>query len=122
MEKVTYESLKEVFGSVYLPWYDTEYKEYGGVDEDTLAQAFFEFITYGAYNEIDLKLKEAGLEHITQEGGGEGGTEDCYTILKYKGEFYKLTYWYRSHHGFDGLEDSDFIKVKPRETVVTVYD
>lgn len=120
MEKVTYGSLKEVFGSVYGPWYGDNYNEWG---EDVVEDGFRQYVIYDIYDpEIKSQLKDLGLEFVEKDGGGEGGTEDCYTIIKYKGEFYKLTYWYRSHHGYDGFEDSDFVKVTPKKIEVTVYE
>ena len=61
------------------------------------------------------------FEFIEQEGGGEGGAEYCYTVFKWKGTFYKVTYNYYSHHGFD-FDCSEIYRVTPKEKTVTVYE
>jgi len=124
MEKVTQKSLKELFSPIYLEWVHNEYSNESWYDpdesEEYVDEGWREFILGGDSN-IKESLKTVDLELITSEGGGEGGTEDCFTIIKYKDEFYKLTYWYRSHHGYDGLEDDDFVKVTPKKIEVIVY-
>ena len=65
----------------------------------------------------------AGIEVIAQDGGGEGGAEDCYAIIKFEGNFYKFEYYYRSHDGyyFSSVKDT-FKQVFPKEKLVTVYE
>jgi hypothetical protein len=62
-----------------------------------------------------------GFEFIEQDGGGEGGAEDCYSIVKVDGVFYKVTYAYYSHHGFE-TDYAGVFKVTPREKTITVYE
>lgn len=61
------------------------------------------------------------VEFIEQEGGGEGGAEDCYTVIKLDGVFYKILYYYYSHHGFD-TEYAEVMVVTPKEKLITVYE
>ena len=62
------------------------------------------------------------FEHIEQEGGGEGGTEWCHSVFKWKGKYYMMNYSYYSHNGceFDGAIDG-IQEVTPTEKTVTVY-
>lgn len=62
-----------------------------------------------------------GLDVIEQDSGGEGGGESCYTILKWKDVFYKVTYSYYSYEGFE-FDYAQWYIVTPKETIVTVYD
>ena len=61
------------------------------------------------------------FEHIQHEGGGEGGAQDCESVIKVDGEFYMITYSYFSYDGFDWRYAEAF-KVSPKEKVVTVYE
>jgi hypothetical protein len=61
------------------------------------------------------------FESLEQDGGGEGGTEHCEFIFKWKGEIYRLTYRYYSHHGYD-FDYAEMATVKPVEKMVTVYE
>ncbi len=62
------------------------------------------------------------IEVIEQAGGGEGGSEYCYAILKWKDSFFKVEYSYYSFEGFnyDDIFES-MIEVKPKEKTITVY-
>jgi len=117
MEKLSYEFVKDLFDSVYSPWYK---KKYGVSEVDE--PGFEEYLKCGPYpKEIKSLIEEVGLEFVDQQGGWENGSRDCFTIIKYNGEFYKTTYWYASHHGFDGL-GNDFVKVKPKTIEKIVYE
>jgi len=62
-------------------------------------------------------------EHIEQAGGGEGGTEDCYGIIKFKDKYYKTEWRYFSHYGFDYCGAMSYIKeVTPKQKTITVYE
>ena len=63
-----------------------------------------------------------GFKHITQDGGGEGGTEYCYSIFSWKDVTYKMEYSYYSYHGcdFDGAIDT-IREVRPAEETITVW-
>lgn len=68
-------------------------------------------------------LGENGLiiENIETEGGGEGGSEYCYTIVKVNEDFYKIEYSYYSYEGFE-LSDASMTKVYPKQKTITVYE
>ena len=70
---------------------------------------------------IYIKPSEIGAEHIHQEGGGEGGSEYCETIFKWKGKIYKMVYSYYSYHGFD-VDCASLYEVEPVQKTVTVYE
>lgn len=63
-----------------------------------------------------------GYEHLEQEGGGEGGAEDCHGVFKLGDKYYKASYRYYSHHGhdYDDIE-STLHEVTPSEVTITVY-
>ena len=61
------------------------------------------------------------VEFIEQGGGGEGGAENCYSVIKVDGIFYKVFYNYYSHDGFN-TECAKVRVVQPKEKLVTVYE
>lgn len=61
------------------------------------------------------------VEHIGQEGGGEGGSEYCYAVIKVGDKFYKIEYSYYSHQGYD-TDDAELVEVFPKQKTVTVYE
>lgn len=61
------------------------------------------------------------VEFIEQEGGGEGGAEDCYSVIRVDGVFYKVFYNYYSHDGFN-TEYAEVRVVQPKEKLITVYE
>lgn len=65
--------------------------------------------------------KEVEVEHIEQEGGGEGGGEYCYTVLKLGNNFYKVEYNYYSHQGYD-TDCAALYEVTPKQQTITVYE
>ena len=60
--------------------------------------------------------------HIAQEGGGEGGAEDCYAVFQWKDKFYRVDYNYYSYHGYENLHMENIYEVKPVEKTVTSYE
>ena len=80
----------------------------------------------GAITEMLLEYwNEDNYLVIEQDGGGEGGSEDCYTIIKFEETYYRFDYKYYSHDGFQ-LEYSDlsYINVRevmPKQVMVTEY-
>lgn len=70
----------------------------------------------------DKKLEAYGFEHIATEGGGEGGGEYCYGIIKFKDKYYKAEWSYYSYNGCDYDYIVNTIKeVKPKEKTIIVY-
>ena len=69
--------------------------------------------------------KTSNFEIVEQDGGGEGGSEDCYTIIKFNETYYRFDYKYYSSEGFqlglDDLDNIDVYEVVPRAVVVTQY-
>ena len=62
-------------------------------------------------------------KHILQEGGGEGGTEYCFGIFKWKDHYFKVEWSYYSYEGYmtDGAFNT-LREVFPKQVQVTVYD
>ena len=85
---------------------------------------FYTFLIEPNYINECVFVDNSGVEHptkfIEQEGGGEGGSEYCHTVLQIGDEFYKFDYRYYSHHGFDDFEKAT--KVEPKQKVITVYE
>lgn len=68
-------------------------------------------------------LKEWDYEHISTEGGGEGGSEYCTAIFSLKGQAIKTEYNYYSHHGYDYDDIVYTMKaVTPTVKEVVVYE
>lgn len=87
-------------------------------DEDIFKGDYSEYAEH-----MDKVLEEFGYEHLDQEGGGEGGAENCYGVFKLKGKIYKSEYGYRSYVGYyydDILED--LREVQPVQKTITVYE
>lgn len=106
-------------------------KEFKEIFED-FGYEHFEFFTegysldidYSGLNEAQIEwLRNHNYEFVEQDGGGEGGTEHCYCIIKLDGRYFKFEYSYQSYSGY---YYDDFVysmrEVKPRKVEVTVYD
>lgn len=61
------------------------------------------------------------IEFVEQDGGGEGGAEDCYTVLKVLDGYIKIEYSYHSYSGFN-FDYATVKPVKPVERMVTFYE
>lgn len=66
---------------------------------------------------------EFELTNIERDGGGEGGGEYCYGVIKLGEEYYKAEWTYYSYQGedFDDIE-STITQVSPRKKTITVYE
>src|SRR5574344_208210 len=69
---------------------------------------FYMFLLEPNYANRCVFVDNSGVEHqikfIEQDGGGEGGSEYCHTVLQIGDEFYKFEYRYYSHHGYDDFD------------------
>lgn len=65
--------------------------------------------------------KDNKYELIEQEGGGEGGSEWCYSVLKFGDNIYRIDFGYRSHHGYE-FRGAKIREVKPVKKTITVYE
>lgn len=85
------------------------------------AGSYFEFVDFllGDYDEKEAK--KGNVRHIEQDGGGEGGSEDCYTVFSIGDITYKVTYNYYSHHGFETDYAQAYI-VTPVQRTITAYE
>lgn len=64
---------------------------------------------------------DAGIELLHQSGGGEGGAESCYSVLKVEDKIYKVSYSYYSHHGFE-FDYAEVKEVWAKQKLITVYE
>jgi hypothetical protein len=62
-----------------------------------------------------------GYRFVTQEGGGEGGSEHCYSVFEWQGKFYRADYSYASYDGYD-MDYAKLREVTPTERLVTFYE
>lgn len=71
----------------------------------------------------DQMLQANGYEHLDEDGGGEGGAEDCYGVFRWNGTIYRAEFTYMSHYGYEtwGIQSS-LREVKPVERMVTFYE
>jgi len=86
-----------------------------------------------AYNDSDprwtindveefLEISSFGdFKTIASEGGGEGGTEECFNIFEWRGVTYKVTYSYYSYRGYD-FDYPNLYIVEAKQKTVTVYE
>lgn len=65
--------------------------------------------------------EDNGIELLEQDGGGEGGSENCYSVLLVNGVYYRVNYRYYSHIGFE-TDDATVTIVTPREKTIIVYE
>ena len=63
-----------------------------------------------------------GAKHIEQDGGGEGGSEDCYAVFQWKDRYYRVDYNYYSYHGYENLDMENIYEVFLKERTVTFYE
>jgi len=67
--------------------------------------------------------KVADYERLDQNGGGEGGSEDCDGVFRLDGKIYRAAWSYYSHNGYeyDGIVDT-LREVSPVQKVVIIYE
>jgi hypothetical protein len=65
--------------------------------------------------------ENVGVKLVDREGGGEGGAEDCYSILEIDGVFYQVTYNYYSYVGYE-FDYAEVTIVTPKQKTITVYE
>lgn len=89
-----------------------------------LGKSYSDFEDYKGWSEAkDDALEELGIEHLDQEGGGEGGSEYCCGVLRIGNTIYKAEWSYYSHHGMDYDYIMSAIKeVTPKTKTITVYE
>lgn len=97
-------------------------------DFDTFIEQVKEILgegNYGEYNRSDILLdyfdENPRVEVMQQEGGGEGGAENCFTVLHVDDDYYKVFYNYYSHEGFC-FDYAEVHLVSPKEKTITVYE
>lgn len=97
-------------------------KIYEIVEEVCSSDPYYEdsFCSLHEFVEGDVPEGVKDYEHIQQEGGGEGGSEFCYCVFRYKGQHYMIHYNYYSHHGLDFGDAAAFL-VEPTIVEVVKY-
>jgi hypothetical protein len=68
-----------------------------------------------------VTFNETPVQFVVQDGGGEGGGEGCFTILRVGDAHYKVTYSYASYDGFN-FDYMEVKKVVPRTKVVVEFE
>jgi hypothetical protein len=64
-----------------------------------------------------------GVEFIDREDGGEGGAENCFSIFKFNGRYFMISYFYYSSMGYYTHSWEDKVTVvEPKERMITVYE
>jgi len=112
-------------GSIYL--YDSNIFD---IENDDIEELFINKynlkITTDKFEEILATFKEATSDMIDvtlveQDGGGEGGDEDCHSVLKIGSKFLKFHYSYKSYSGFSFWDESSCVEVCPQKVEVIQY-
>lgn len=81
---------------------------------------FTEYLISG-FDDDMLQYDGQPVEFIEQDGGGEGGTEYCYTILKVGDDYFKFEYSYYSFDGYN-VDDYEGVQVFPTLKTITVFE
>lgn len=105
-------TLDELQEKVFEIWGEVEGKD----PEEYERYEFREFL-----NEYADQPATERVVHIEQEGGGEGGSEYCYAVIKVDGVFYKVEYNYASYDGFN-WDYAEVSVVNPVERLVVFYE
>jgi len=89
--------------------------------EEIFAESDYDFLSFllGDYDEEAAFA--AKLEHHEQDGGGEGGSEYCYTVFSIGDVYYKIAYSYYSHHGYE-TDYATAYEVTPVQRMTTYYE
>jgi hypothetical protein len=100
-----------------------------GVIESVLVNGDHWYFTKEGINECGEEFKKFGdfltelkFNHLHQEGGGEGGTEYCESVIELEGQAYKLSYSYFSFRGYDIDDIWDWKPVVAKQKTVTYYE
>lgn len=67
-------------------------------------------------------LEELKFKFLQQEGGGEGGTEYCESVIELEDQAYLLSYSYYSHNGYDIHDLWNWKPVTPKTKTVIYYE
>ncbi|MNK14408.1 hypothetical protein D3C87_325310 [compost metagenome] len=106
-------NFKELQEKVFLIWYEE------GLDSGDFGfkdYHFYEFLKYGSG-----RYDTDRVVFITKEGGGEGGTEDVFSVINVDGVLYRVNYSYRSYDGYE-FDYAEVSIVKPVDRMVTFYE
>lgn len=99
--------------------------EVGDIIADFDRDEFIREVIVDGYDPTEGRIwsSTVGFKHLQQEGGGEGGAEDCHIIFEVAGKTYSMQYSYYSYDGYDfyGAEES-ICEVEPVQKTVTVYE
>lgn len=101
-----------------------------GVDDGTIRSIFVDGYDHKwLLNDCDKNLKTFGqmlkefnFKFLNQEGGGEGGTEYCESVIELEGQAYLLSYSYFSHHGYSIDDYWAWKPVTAKQKTVTYYE
>ena len=104
-KKMSFEDFKQLLEDRVTVANTTSFQRYGFDWEETLISGD----------------DEVGIEHIESEGGGEGGSEDVYTVLKIDDIFYRIDYNYYSFEGYS-FDCAEVKIVTPKKKAVIVYE
>ena len=121
--KITLESFQQMLIERVIPNYEDWYfRDVNPDDEEAVEEAKVQYIKDDFCEVIIGGVEDIqGFSLIEQDGGGEGGSEYCYSIVKLDDVFYKISYSYYSHHGFE-FDYAEVRKVEPKKKMITVYE
>ena len=87
--------------------------------ENSPLESICEFLL--GFDDGDYYKDGVPMKHIKQDGGGEGGSEHCETVVQVGDVYYKIVYSYYSYNGYD-YDGAEVYEVVPVEKLVTFYE
>ena len=94
---------------------------------DTLLIQGYDFEYYLISSDKEIEefckfLSELKFKFLHRNGGGEGGTEYCESVIELEGQAYLLSYSYFSHQGYDIDDYWNWKPVTAKQKTVTYYE
>lgn len=113
----------ELVKEIYLAGVEQDLNYHSTSHEDDSEDYWSDIlVNFLEYNIVDGWNLPEDCCLVQQEGGGEGGAEDCFAVFSWKDKYYRVNYNYYSYHGYDNLDMESIYEVFPKEKVVTVFE
>ena len=88
-------------------------------EENSPLEDIYEFLL--GFDDGDYYKGGVPVKFIERDGGGEGGSEHCETVVQVGDVYYKIVYSYYSYNGYE-YDGAEVYEVVPVEKIVTFYE